>query len=457
MDTKVRDALKVLGFGNTSTLPKLKDIRKRYIKLSVLHHPDKNNGSKESHEMFLSILSAYEIAGKACEDIIYEDDDQDDLLARKMFKQFCFSSVKENTTTFTIKTEISLNTIWNEVLESNFGNPADLSAHGLKYTTKDTCSSVHSKIYITIYKKGKMLIQAEGNKHTLTSHFVNNHLEDLYTQVYNKKKLQRALAARTPLTKHTGRKAISRVHKCHKCDFQCSEVGAFYNHKKRMHGRNIPASISYREESASRGDNPAVNTDIEFDVQINNDCTSPPPSKFHCMMCGVGFAEEPELSLHEKNVHEIPCHQCNYTFHTQEEIKIHSVAAHPPPARDEESLHSCDVCEYTSTRLDILESHKSIHHPRCMECDIHFLSDNELSEHFTTKHSDNYGSLVPVQSSPEVPCILCGKTFLCPAVATEHLKTQHENHCHQCKNVFYDKSFLSLHMAVCNTASANFS
>ena len=182
MKMNIKEALEVLGFADTGILPKLKEIRKRYVKLSMLHHPDKNGGSKESKEMFQVILHAYEIAGKACEDIIYDDDDHEDILARKMFKQFSFSSVTENTTTFTIKTEASLNPLWNQVLDANFGHPNDLGIHGLKYTVEDKCNKVISRIFITIYKKGKMLIQAEGNKHSLSSHFVNNHLESLYTQ-----------------------------------------------------------------------------------------------------------------------------------------------------------------------------------------------------------------------------------------------------------------------------------
>ena len=60
------------------TMPKLKEIRKRYIKLSQLHHPDRICGSKESTAKFQSIINAYHTAGKACEDIIYEDEDHDD-------------------------------------------------------------------------------------------------------------------------------------------------------------------------------------------------------------------------------------------------------------------------------------------------------------------------------------------------------------------------------------------
>ena len=70
MEIKLKDALKVLGFDVSGSLPKLKEIRKRFLKLSLLHHPDRNDGSKEAKQLFQSILNAYEVAWKAFEDII---------------------------------------------------------------------------------------------------------------------------------------------------------------------------------------------------------------------------------------------------------------------------------------------------------------------------------------------------------------------------------------------------
>ena len=78
MDIKVKEALGILGFENLETLPKLKDIRKRFMKLSLLHHPDKNNGSKEAKSKFQEILKAYETAGRVLQDTNYDDDDHED-------------------------------------------------------------------------------------------------------------------------------------------------------------------------------------------------------------------------------------------------------------------------------------------------------------------------------------------------------------------------------------------
>ena len=112
---------------------------------------------RKPSNFFQSILHAYEVAGKACEDIIYEDDDQEDLLARKMFKQFSFSSVTENTTTFTIKTEVSLNVLWNQVLETNFGKPDNLGVHGLKYTAEVIFDNKHYNVSSPYTRKARCL------------------------------------------------------------------------------------------------------------------------------------------------------------------------------------------------------------------------------------------------------------------------------------------------------------
>ena len=108
MNSKVKEALKVLGFRNIEVLPKLKEIRKSFLKLSLLYHPDRNNSSEEANAKFQVILEAYEVAGKAVEETTHEGDDSDEELARKIFKQFSFASVKENICSFTIITEKSL-------------------------------------------------------------------------------------------------------------------------------------------------------------------------------------------------------------------------------------------------------------------------------------------------------------------------------------------------------------
>ena len=116
MKSNLKEALTIFGFERLDKIPKVKDIRRRFMKLSLLNHHDKNNSSSEANSRFQDILKAYETAGEVLKDTVYEDDNQEDEIAMKMFKQFFFSSVKENASSFTILTEKSLYPIWCEML-----------------------------------------------------------------------------------------------------------------------------------------------------------------------------------------------------------------------------------------------------------------------------------------------------------------------------------------------------
>ena len=54
------------SYYNLLEIPETSDadtIKKSYRKLSMLHHPDKNNNSQESKERFQKINEAYEVLG----------------------------------------------------------------------------------------------------------------------------------------------------------------------------------------------------------------------------------------------------------------------------------------------------------------------------------------------------------------------------------------------------------
>ena len=58
MELKIKNALKVLGFEDLSVIPKMKEIRKKWIKLSFIHHPDKPTGDTKT---FQELLAAYDV------------------------------------------------------------------------------------------------------------------------------------------------------------------------------------------------------------------------------------------------------------------------------------------------------------------------------------------------------------------------------------------------------------
>lgn len=53
----MKDYYKILG---VDIAAKGTEIKKRFRKLAIIHHPDKNAGSKKSEEVFKEILNAYE-------------------------------------------------------------------------------------------------------------------------------------------------------------------------------------------------------------------------------------------------------------------------------------------------------------------------------------------------------------------------------------------------------------
>ena len=136
MNSKLKAALAFLGFDDPKTVPKMKDIRKRYIILSLKLHPDKPGGSDAK---FQALLDAYNLAGDAAELSEADGNDMEDIVARKMFCQFKFKSVTENSDTFTIFIESIYAECWDDVLTEYFGIPIDKGPHGRKFTFHDSC------------------------------------------------------------------------------------------------------------------------------------------------------------------------------------------------------------------------------------------------------------------------------------------------------------------------------
>ena len=134
MDPKVIQALTTLGFDDVTFIPKVKEINSKYRKLAFLKHPDRNNGSPEATAEFQKIQNAYDVAGKAAEAVEEDPNDDDELIARKMFRQFQIKSVKENSRSITILTEKYLYSTWMEILTNFAGVPENKGPNGNKFT-----------------------------------------------------------------------------------------------------------------------------------------------------------------------------------------------------------------------------------------------------------------------------------------------------------------------------------
>ena len=414
MNKSVKEALSILGFDDLTSLPKLKDIRKRFLELSLKYHPDKNSDSKQSKEHFQRILDAYNVAGEAFENKVYDDDDDEDVLARKMFKQFCFSSVKENANSFTIKTEKSLYSIWKDVLSASLGQPQDLKAHGLKFTFDDPCNNPPARTFLTFYTTGKLLIQAKGNEHCFNEHFVHEHLEPLFAQVYNRKRLQKTLSYKTPITKHTGGRAVSKVHKCLKCDFKCTEISIFYQHKKREHGksgRNIIEKSQEIDETSPTYSVLPINGSSSRSVVVVppvKDSIEPmlstPIKNVPCILCEESFPDPPSATKHIQTKHELKCNQCEEIFFKTDDLKYHTHKHEAPDGKTQKS---------STYNFQSFEFY-------CMLCGSGYHTESSLNLHICTQH--------------EVDCELCDATFFDGYDLNVHTENVHGRGFEECEN-----------------------
>ena len=156
MDSNIKAALQVLGFDNVSFLPMMKEIRKQYLSLSRKIHPDKPGGSKEEFQV---LLDAFNLVGEAIENVDCDQDDQEEVAAREMFRQFKVNSITENSDTFTIILDKNLAENFDKVLMQVLGSPMEMGCHGRKFTMKDEYLSKPCNIYITKCKTNKVLIQ----------------------------------------------------------------------------------------------------------------------------------------------------------------------------------------------------------------------------------------------------------------------------------------------------------
>jgi curved DNA-binding protein CbpA len=198
MDPNTKKDLKILGFNDDQeTLPTMKVLTKHFYKLSMIHHPDRSTGKKET---FQELLNAYHRVGDLIEQSkpSTTEDDDEEKSARDLFRKYNFE--KENINTFTILLENSLSFVWDDVLTDNYGEPIDRtkSHNGKQWTVNDfKCENddnVSSKVFLTKYHmpksdKGrtKILVQAENCKQLLNISFVTSVLPILYKEVHIRK------------------------------------------------------------------------------------------------------------------------------------------------------------------------------------------------------------------------------------------------------------------------------
>ena len=469
MDEKIRAALSVLGFKDSYTIekvPKMKEVTKKFHKLALANHPDKGG----DEEVCKKVTEAYRLVGDLIEkqknDIPADDlfDFEEDV-AMKTFEQFK-ANVKQNMKSFTIHIENSTSFAWEVILTKHFGSPMDRNSNGLHWSVKKySDGNIVGNVTIGKWHKpkkdnqSKLHIQSNETGNYLPAHFVDHELPKLFEEVSkyqeaNKPSVTRdkpssSSKTKTPLRKLTKpRTSILKTFKCNKCDFTTNSSVHLAKHSKSTHeAKTIKSKISEKEPEVQEPSSLLL--------------------KFHCMMCGKGFVHESELSLHEKNVHELKCDHCESAFYTESDLNLHVLANHTSKSaskslyqellqvgeiplvkdpgdvfvdcnscatisegdenlerhklNDHETMlpYNCDKCKFTTNEEVVLKHHTLIMHVpgfECHECKQMIFPDDlvvgcEKCEFFYHKRCTNLGHL---QHSHEIlktwRCQYCSQT-----------------------------------------------
>jgi hypothetical protein len=229
--------------------------------------------------------------------------------------------------------------MWLMLLLGNYSNNLKIEKenHGRKFKMVDSCLDVPTNIFITLYKTNKVLVQAK--KQSANIHFIDEHLEDLFLQVYKKKNGAMPMMGLTkpnkkvkdsPLVRNLrkSKKVFQLPCKNKECNFLGTSVSGMKEHRKSQHPVHKPpkatqltsticesSDVATRDGTTSR----SVIPDLENVSIVLQHITH------FCMLCGIGFVTENELRRHEREVHEVSCTECNEVFFTTYDLKMHSL------------------------------------------------------------------------------------------------------------------------------------
>ncbi|CAL1708835.1 unnamed protein product [Somion occarium] len=221
--------------------------------------------------------------------------------------------------------------------------------------------------------------------------------------------------------------------KCAKCNKGFRDAGALTSHRSSSHPQVVCTTC-----------NEAVDKD---ELAEHWKLSSSHPT---CVQCDIGFEDMDAYLKHQGVEHIYPCLVCNVGFPTIKARKQHyydTPASHPrcmecsESVKDEDALrdhihavHHLDLCVHCHHYLPtehVKEAHPEIY---CEECDIIFLNEECLSEHY--KISGKHGC-----------CVMCDIGFKTEGDQTLHMIFEHEAGpgCKPCHIVFDNVEELHKH------------
>ena len=161
----------------------------------------------------------------------------------------------------------------------------------------------------------------------------------------------------------------------------------------------------------------------------------------------------------------LKCPFCNYQATTQTTLQAHIRAIHPTPLNIQPALrHVCGLCLQSFPTQRELQTHTTISHYQCGECDELFLSDEQRENHYTATHDTNseFGGHLGREQSPGDwayepndmvgasamihKCDWCDSTFASIVHKKLHTAKQHP-YCATCQRNFLTLTEMRQHQA----------
>ena len=350
MDPEVMKWLTIMGLQDQNLKHlKMKTLNSQMRKLALLKHPDKPGGKKED---FQELMNAYENLGKIIEETVPEDTkDHEEVIARKTFKDVNFTT--ENINSITINIETKMVKYWEKVLTEKLGEPIDRNKgqsgnnNGKQWVDGSLNLEMENKtakVYITLWLKEKkekstMLIQAERSCHFLNISYVTNTLPKLFDEALlyfendnpglvakkpGKNKSVKSPKIRTRTTKKAG-----NTPSCKVCVFAAKNVTELNDHMISTHKKK---AIVYKTQQEVQDVThtpfkpPTLSAVQLVEISIENEGIK----TCRCYVCNKAFENYEDLSLHEKDEHEVPCTFCEQIFITNTDLRDHVIKEHVP-------------------------------------------------------------------------------------------------------------------------------
>ena len=136
----IKEYLSVMGF---EKLPKLKEVRRRFLELCILTHPDKQGSEEKFKEL---VKAKQELVKYILNRPTEEKEDEEEEITRRMMKVFSFFHINKKSVTIKYPTKFSERI--ETVMTRRFGPSDDKSSskNGNKFTTT-------SGVFVTSYVK----------------------------------------------------------------------------------------------------------------------------------------------------------------------------------------------------------------------------------------------------------------------------------------------------------------